>query len=49
VPRAHDPSALTSAILLPAGTPAHRAAVGSRVVDVATYARAADAEEDRLV
>ncbi|MET7394440.1 ABC transporter permease [Dactylosporangium sp. NPDC005572] len=46
--RRHDPSALTPAIQLaervevPAGT-------GARVVDVATWAAEADAEEDRLV
>jgi putative ABC transport system permease protein len=46
--RAHDPSALTSAVLLPAGMPG-AAPLGSRVVDPATYARQADAAEDRLI
>jgi putative ABC transport system permease protein len=46
--RAHDPSALAPAVLLPEGT-AVTASVGARVVDVATYARQADADEDRLV
>jgi putative ABC transport system permease protein len=54
--RAHDPSALASAVLLPEGTSvlspertSVHASVGARVVDVAMYARRADAEEDRLV
>ncbi|MFI7487957.1 FtsX-like permease family protein [Micromonospora echinaurantiaca] len=44
--RAHDPSALTSAVYLtaPVDPPA-----GARVVDVATWAAAADQAEDRLV
>jgi putative ABC transport system permease protein len=46
--RAHDPSALASAVLVPGTPPAHPA-LGARVVDVATFAREADAEEDRLV
>ena len=46
--RAHDPSALASAVLVP-GTPPAQPAIGARVVDVATFAREADAEEDRLV
>jgi putative ABC transport system permease protein len=46
--RAHDPSALASAVLVPGPPPAHPE-IGARVVDVATFAREADAEEDRLV
>jgi putative ABC transport system permease protein len=46
--RAHDPSALAPAVLLPEGTTVP-ASVGARVVDVATYARQAGADEDRLV
>jgi putative ABC transport system permease protein len=46
--RAHDPSALASAVLVPGTPPAHPA-IGARVVDVSTFAREADAEEDRLV
>jgi putative ABC transport system permease protein len=46
--RAHDPSALASAVLVPGTPPAHPA-IGARVVSVATYAREADAHEDRLV
>jgi putative ABC transport system permease protein len=46
--REHDPSALAAAVPVTAGVvPA--AAIGARVVDVAAYARTADAEEDRLV
>jgi putative ABC transport system permease protein len=46
--RAHDPSALTSVVYL-SGVAPGRSAVGARVVDVATYAAEADADEDRLV
>ncbi|MBY8871763.1 ABC transporter permease [Micromonospora sp. PLK6-60] len=46
--RAHDPSALTSAVFLPE-RPAGASAIGARVVDAASWARQADAEEDRLV
>lgn len=45
--RAHDPSALAAAMPLPGGS--STAALGARAVGVATYAREADAEEDRLV
>ncbi|GAA0551227.1 ABC transporter permease [Paractinoplanes ferrugineus] len=52
VVREHDPSALAAALPLrsggwPTATTARK--TGARVVDVATYARQADAEEDRLV
>jgi putative ABC transport system permease protein len=46
--RAHDPSALTSAVYL-AGPPPSHPVVGARVVAVATYAAETDAAEDRLV
>jgi len=48
VVRAHDPSALTSAIFLnrPVRLPAD---AGARVIDVAMYAAETDSEEDRLV
>ncbi|WP_433368600.1 FtsX-like permease family protein [Actinoplanes sp. CA-142083] len=46
--RKHDPSALATAAAVPsAGT--GMGALGARAVDVDTYARQADAEEDRLV
>ncbi|GAA2366404.1 ABC transporter permease [Dactylosporangium salmoneum] len=45
--RAHDPSALTSAVLL--RDPALRPAAGARVVTAAAWAAEADAAEDRLV
>jgi putative ABC transport system permease protein len=46
--RQHDPSALATALPLPAGTaPVNE--LGARVVDVETYSRQADAEDDRLV
>jgi putative ABC transport system permease protein len=46
--RTRDPSALSSAVLLlGAATPSP--AIGARVVDVATFAEEADAQEDRLV
>ncbi|WP_243707556.1 ABC transporter permease [Micromonospora sp. KC606] len=48
VVRAHDPSALTSAILVDAPVPLPPGS-GARVVDVATYAAEVDSEEDRLV
>jgi putative ABC transport system permease protein len=44
--RTHDPSALAAAVPVADRTPAR---VGGRVVSVGTYARQADAEEDRLV
>jgi putative ABC transport system permease protein len=46
--REHDASALASALPLPGGT-VTVSAIGARVVDVDTYARQADAEDDRLV
>ena len=46
--RKHDPSALASFAPLPDGASAGTR-TGARVVDVATYARQADAGEDRLV
>ncbi|MCO8270917.1 ABC transporter permease [Actinoplanes sp. TRM 88003] len=46
--RRHDPSALVQATPVAAGAPAV-APLGGRIVDVATYAREADAEEDRQV
>jgi putative ABC transport system permease protein len=46
--RAHDPSALTSAVYLPRLAPAP-SGLGARVVDVTTYAAEADTKEDRLV
>ena len=46
--REHDASALASALPLSGGT-ATVDALGARVVDVDTYARQADAEDDRLV
>ncbi|MEU4241467.1 ABC transporter permease [Actinoplanes sp. NPDC026619] len=46
--REHDPSALATALPLPTGA-SQAAAVGARAVDVATYSRQADADEDRLV
>ena len=46
--RAHDPSALASAVLLPDGR-SSAPSVGSRVIGVAEYARSADAHEDHLV
>jgi len=46
--RQHDASALASALPLPGGT-ATVSATGARIVDVETYARQADAEDDRLV
>lgn len=46
VVRAHDASALAPAAFVPDGS---AATPGSEVVSVATYARRADAEEDRLV
>jgi putative ABC transport system permease protein len=45
--RAHDPSALSSAVFVASRPAGDRP--GARVVDVATYAAEADAEEDRLV
>ncbi len=45
--RRHDPSALASAF--PLGGGPVPAALGARAVDVATYAREAGSEEDRLV
>ncbi|WP_433296691.1 FtsX-like permease family protein [Actinoplanes sp. CA-030573] len=45
--RKHDPSALGDAMALPGGTAP--AATGTRTVNVDTYAREADADEDRLV
>jgi putative ABC transport system permease protein len=46
--REHDPSALAAALPLRDGT-TPGVAIGARVVDVGTYSRQADAEEDRLV
>ncbi|MEV6491643.1 FtsX-like permease family protein [Actinoplanes sp. NPDC051633] len=46
--RAHDPSALASAVLLPEGR-APAPPVGSRVISVDEFARSADANEDHLV
>jgi putative ABC transport system permease protein len=46
--RAHDPSALASAIYLPRPVTVPPG-LGARVVDVKTYAAEADSEEDRLV
>jgi putative ABC transport system permease protein len=51
--RSHDPSALASVVPVPEAYVGHLssgdAAVGARVVDLATWARQADSEEDRLV
>jgi putative ABC transport system permease protein len=52
--RTHDPSALASAVPLPdhhspEQASAGLASLGARVVDVATWARQADAQDDRLV
>jgi putative ABC transport system permease protein len=44
--RAHDPNALTSAVLLP-GPPPAAPALGARVVSVATWAGEQDAQDDR--
>jgi putative ABC transport system permease protein len=46
--RTHDPSALSSAVLL-SGAAAPSPAIGARLVDVATFAAEADAQEDQLV
>ncbi|MFI6876935.1 FtsX-like permease family protein [Streptomyces sp. NPDC050400] len=46
--RAHDPSALTTAVYRTGAPPAH-AVPGTREISVARYAGRADAEEDRLV
>ena len=46
--REHDPSALAAALPVTAESPA-RASPGARIVDVATYARQADSDDDRLV
>jgi putative ABC transport system permease protein len=48
VVRAHDPSALTSAILA-TGPVSLPPGAGARLIDVATYAAEADRAEDRLV
>lgn len=47
--REHDPSALTSAVLVPRGVRLPAGAVGARVLDVDTYAAEQDRAEDRLV
>jgi putative ABC transport system permease protein len=50
--RAHDPSALTSAVFVTgtvSGTVTVPPGSGARVIDVATYAAEADTAEDRLV
>jgi putative ABC transport system permease protein len=46
--RAHDPSALAAALPVTPGSPA-QASPGARIVGVGTYAKQADADEDRLV
>ena len=46
--RAHDPSALSSAVFEPGPAPAMRV-LGGEFIDVATYAARADAADDRLV
>jgi putative ABC transport system permease protein len=45
--RAHDPGALTTAVLLP-GRPPAASILGSRVVSVATWAGEQDAQDDRV-
>ncbi|MBP2334779.1 putative ABC transport system permease protein [Saccharothrix coeruleofusca] len=48
--REHDPSALTSAVYIVGSAPSQIGAeLGAEVMDMATYAAAVDAEEDRLV
>ncbi|MQA96390.1 MAG: FtsX-like permease family protein [Streptosporangiales bacterium] len=47
--RAHDPSAITSEVYLPAGARPGEPGLGARIVDAGAYRAAADAEDDRLV